>query len=110
VEEFFRNEGSNAGLVIYDQNAGHNRSVPSILFCTQTQNVKTKSPDTKANPIFRYVGVKGVGSGLLDESIALAKQGLPPAKPNLPSTHFASIVKPEGSERYFICEILFNIS
>jgi hypothetical protein len=83
---------------------------PLFLLRTQSQNVKTKSPDTKANPIFRYVGVKGVGSGLLDENIALGKQGFPPAKPNLPSTHFASIVKPEGSERHFICEILFNSS
>jgi hypothetical protein len=82
---------------------------PLFLLRTESQNVKTKSPDTKANPIFRYVGVKGVSSGLLDESAVLAKQGFPPARPNLLSTHFASIVKPEGSKRPFICEILFNI-
>jgi hypothetical protein len=46
--------------------------VPLFLLGTHTQDVRTKSPDTKTNPIFRYVGVKGVGSGLLDESIALA--------------------------------------
>jgi hypothetical protein len=83
---------------------------PLFLLDTHTQKVKTKSPDTEANPIFRYVGVKGVGSGLLDESVALANQGFPPARRNVRSTHFASIVKPEGSERHFICEILFNTS
>jgi hypothetical protein len=41
---------------------------PSCLLCARTQSVKTKSPDTKSDPIFRYVGVKGVGSGLLDDS------------------------------------------
>jgi len=81
---------------------------PLFLLGTHTKKVKGKSPDTEANPIFRYVGVKGVGSGPLDESIALAKQGFPPAKPNLPSTHFVSIVKPEGSKGHFICEIFFN--
>jgi hypothetical protein len=46
--------------------------VPLFLLGTHTQDVRTKSPDTKTNPIFRHVGVKGVGSGLLDESIAPA--------------------------------------
>jgi hypothetical protein len=43
-----------------------------FLLGTHTQDVRTKSPDTKTNPIFRHVGVKGVGSGLLDKSIAPA--------------------------------------
>jgi len=46
--------------------------IPLFLLGTHTQDVRTKSPDTKTNPIFRHVGVKGVGSGLLDESIAPA--------------------------------------
>jgi hypothetical protein len=83
--------------------------IPLFVLGTHTQNVRTKSPDTKTNPIFRYVGVKGVGSGLLDESIALAGF-LHLINPDLPSTYFASIVKPETSECDFICEILFNIS
>jgi hypothetical protein len=46
-----------------------------FLVAAHIQDVTTKSPDTKTNPIFRHVGVKGVGSGLLVKYIAPA--GLP---------------------------------